>query len=928
MNNINNTPPLEMTSVRQWIGVGRNADGTGKVAKMCHADFNLRGYQDNEEKDVWENYDFVMAQAGTMQHLIGAGFVLTPDAGFVVFDLDNPKKIYDERIAKGSTPEEATTYANAAWHTQQQLLEVFSDAYIERSQSGSGYHIVMRGNLPEGAFKVTNGMKDIGVEIYHARQFILMTGQRVNQNYNLDGHQGAINEFVYHVWDKWGKTNSHGLQHGAYALNGCEEHGRRLDLSDEQVIEKLHGPIREIYENKRQSFQGGDWSQGTPQLIGELDKITGDVDQVQRVYFNSPRMVQAGDDAQGRSRMDKSLRRFDLELAKARQSNFEQWEKDAPKRAFKEYHEKLIADGVWLGVNDPCSLAYQQAQTQREAEEMNQRNQQIYAETATGQTVRPKLAPEVLQLVRMIRETCPGADPSLSLPDGMLGSLIGHSLKMTKRGHPDYSIPAVLAFLSHTFGRRYRVQNKSLNLFIFGAGPSGSGKSRTTENLLTAIEEAHHNNICSIADDPFSPSTIIQNQTPDAHATMKQKLAHRSYYSGAGMQMKVMEENHGRMFWAPDEGTGFIKVIFGAQEKRSVMQEELHTHLKTAFDQNGKPTPLEAPKSLTGMKEKRNAEIYCPSLTMYTQGTQKQLTTLGHEAKDGGMMSRFILIYQTHVPEPEMRTLTQQKTPLFNAEQAQFVQRICQYAKDLDAQFVAGPDDAPVNATTVRKIMKDNIVDIGIANDAFEWWAKLDYVFQQISVMSTKGEINEWFQTTSRTSELLFRIAGIYAVCDNEHAPFIQLKHIQWAANVTLHWTCNLLNEICEGNIGITLQDADKRALSRVVGMCDAGREGVIHTRNTTSITYNKAQREGMIPLNVFIDKQAQVEFSAGDSTLNNLRQSRDHVHSIIARFVEEDLISIVDIPMSAGSTRGTKFIVINEQHSYWKQHRKNMFST
>jgi hypothetical protein len=80
------------------------------------------------------------------QHI---GFVLTREAGYTIIDLDQPRNEIDgER--------------------HQKILATF-DTYIERSQSGNGYHIICRGTIPEGARRDK-------VELYSEKRYMITTG--------------------------------------------------------------------------------------------------------------------------------------------------------------------------------------------------------------------------------------------------------------------------------------------------------------------------------------------------------------------------------------------------------------------------------------------------------------------------------------------------------------------------------------------------------------------------------------------------------------------------------------------------------------------------------------------------------------------------------------------------------------------------------
>jgi primase-polymerase (primpol)-like protein len=88
--------------------------------------------------------------------LKGIGFVFTRKAGYVGIDLDkcrNPKTGLTEDWALAIIGE--------------------LDSYTELSQSGAGWHVIVKGNLPE------NGNKRGRLEMYDSKRFFCMTGTLV-----------------------------------------------------------------------------------------------------------------------------------------------------------------------------------------------------------------------------------------------------------------------------------------------------------------------------------------------------------------------------------------------------------------------------------------------------------------------------------------------------------------------------------------------------------------------------------------------------------------------------------------------------------------------------------------------------------------------------------------------------------------------------
>jgi hypothetical protein len=83
----------------------------------------------------------------------GVGFVLKKDGGYTIIDLDNK-------------PEHPCTEEQLARHTK--IYEAF-DSYTERSTSGTGVHIIIKGKLPSGVHRDN-------VEAYSDGRYMVCTG--------------------------------------------------------------------------------------------------------------------------------------------------------------------------------------------------------------------------------------------------------------------------------------------------------------------------------------------------------------------------------------------------------------------------------------------------------------------------------------------------------------------------------------------------------------------------------------------------------------------------------------------------------------------------------------------------------------------------------------------------------------------------------
>ena len=142
--------PRELQALRQWVCWRLVEREPGKLTKVPYTPAGRLASSTNRR--TWSTFKQVCAAARGFD---GIGFVFTRDAGFVGIDLD-----------KCRDPE--------AGETEPWALAIIDEvsSYTELSQSGRGWHIIVRGALAE------QGRCRAGrVEMYDHARFFVMTGK-------------------------------------------------------------------------------------------------------------------------------------------------------------------------------------------------------------------------------------------------------------------------------------------------------------------------------------------------------------------------------------------------------------------------------------------------------------------------------------------------------------------------------------------------------------------------------------------------------------------------------------------------------------------------------------------------------------------------------------------------------------------------------
>jgi primase-polymerase (primpol)-like protein len=149
------TLPEGLTTRDQWL-CWRTEKRDGKQTKVP-VDPTSEAFASTTDSSTWSDFETASDHASaTATEIDGLGFVFTDDDPIVGVDLD------DCRI-----PETGTT---REWATD--IIDRL-DSFTEISPSGTGYHILVEGSLPDGRNR--NG----DIELYETARFFTVTGEHV-----------------------------------------------------------------------------------------------------------------------------------------------------------------------------------------------------------------------------------------------------------------------------------------------------------------------------------------------------------------------------------------------------------------------------------------------------------------------------------------------------------------------------------------------------------------------------------------------------------------------------------------------------------------------------------------------------------------------------------------------------------------------------
>ncbi|MCD6297980.1 MAG: hypothetical protein J7M30_12595, partial [Deltaproteobacteria bacterium] len=170
--------PSELTKLPQWLLWKSKTKDNGKTTKIPFSVTGKKAKSDNPK--TWTTYQDALSRykAGGYS---GIGFAFSQDDPFCGVDLDSKP----EKQIKCRDPE---TGKIEPW--AEKIIKDFK-SYCEISPSGTGVHIICKGQLPEG------GRKRPDIEIYDHGRYFTVTGNHLQGTpQDIRPAQDAINALL------------------------------------------------------------------------------------------------------------------------------------------------------------------------------------------------------------------------------------------------------------------------------------------------------------------------------------------------------------------------------------------------------------------------------------------------------------------------------------------------------------------------------------------------------------------------------------------------------------------------------------------------------------------------------------------------------------------------------------------------------------
>lgn len=246
--------PDELRQLTQWVG----AENKIPISPLTYTAAS------STDPTTWGTFAQALdgLHAEKYTHI---GFVFTDNDPYLFIDLDAPKD-KDGQILPASDP---------LWIEQDKRaiswVQAF-ESYTERSQSGQGYHIIVKA-------KLDHAIKIKGMEMYFSKRYAIFTGQVIVPA-PIHDRQGKVNEAVSAL--KLAKR---------IVIDNPEAKFTQPTLTDDMVLTKIANAtnaegVRHLWEGKWH----GDYpsqSEADHALLAHLCFYSGDDKQVARLFRQS-----------------------------------------------------------------------------------------------------------------------------------------------------------------------------------------------------------------------------------------------------------------------------------------------------------------------------------------------------------------------------------------------------------------------------------------------------------------------------------------------------------------------------------------------------------------------------------------------------------------------------------------------------------------
>ncbi len=834
--------PQELRDVPQWILWAPKLRGNN-VTKEPRSYRDPSGNPiDVNDSSHWTTFDNAIAvMRADAGGLVGIGLVLN-GTGLICLDYDDHEGDDAEAVARGAAyiAEELAKYPT----------------YVETSISGKGQHWFYRATLPHG---LTNGtMAPISITAY-SRRFIALTG--IIDEHKIDWGQVADGQQLVDSWTLPAPVNAVG------ALGATEALGRRLDLTDDEVGYTLRmrrpAEFKVLTSSLDMTPKRGEW---WLRIIGDLDKITGDPAQIDRMISESP-AYRNSFNAERYDQQEKWLGKqgcasmLEYWLKHARSSNeiaIAPVERITPERL--EFLLKVGAAITWHTNNKNSPLPAEAVAS------VTSGKQPRFSATAMRAIEQLTIASGVEE--RYLTETA---------PPGPIGEFVECVAMGMYEPFLSFAIPATLSGLAGITARGLKLDDgQGTNIFNLLFAQTSTGKSQSVESFETFLADVRIRG---------------GNGAPEGIANMPDYFRAIDLISRQGAHMPF--QNAPSACWVEEECWRILDLIINPGKGSSAFSPS--DFVNKLFDES-KVTKVHMPPASVRAKRDGDTKIANLSQSLYWVTTASNASkVLGRDVIDTGAASRMIPLLHPGSAGVEHQDLSHRMQQLPTRMHDRLLQLVLR-SMDLQVQYNV--------ATATDKIMSPDIsrlITVSKMNpDAsalYEKNRKALGTFKR-GIQDSILDYPSTYIMFSRISMLSQRIAAQIAYFNSDSA-VIDHEALSWATGHLAQRIGTFLTAFDRGDMGEALEDGEKTILKAIRDLLRRG----------------KGDSTGFVP---YSDLSKMIRDRAPFSTLMKSRGAtavRGEIRSLLHEMVQEGMLALRSEPTN---TNTGKFYAATS-HKCWE---------
>ena len=446
--------PLELRAFPHWV-TWRHEVVNGRRTKVP---YNAAGqYRANVNNPAtWGSFDEACrtALSATMD---GIGFVLTDGDPYTGIDID-------DKLENPASENEKVVHNH--------ILESFQ-SYTERSPSGRGYHIIIRG-------KIKGGRDKHHVGVYSTQRYLTFSGDVV-RNAPIAEYQQQLEQLVSHMPDN---SAEYELLDMEEVMTDREVHEMALAAFNGDKYDRLCRGAITFRDSNTSMGPGGDPageyqspSEADLALISILGYYTRNDEQVRRIFRHSALGRRGKHDGSNRW-IDRCLRIFRSKQAPPTDMEAARRNAEAILATSQAQAEEVQADSTTAHTVDGIPF-----------------------DASTGEVLGHPVAPAPVARAPVTDYT---------LPPGLVGELANYIYSTATRPVPEAALVGAIALVAGVAGRAYNISGTGLNQYLLFVAKTGTGKEAIEKGINKLIASAR--TVVPMADEFIGPSAFASGQ--------------------------------------------------------------------------------------------------------------------------------------------------------------------------------------------------------------------------------------------------------------------------------------------------------------------------------------------------------------------------------------------------------------------------------